>query len=309
MPRSQRQVPNVYFGKPGALVTLPWPQGGIDPTYDMPSAPFLTAQGMFQVSTLAQATRLYTVTWNGLHQDTYTRIEQYMLGMNGGGPWAFIDPSRANLLQPNQAASGGVFNDARQWATLTGAANEGAISASTTFLFRPGGSRVIRWFFNNVAATAPVLRFTSAYRNWFAVPAVPGLPYTFASRLRADGTVDSNITTGLRLRWLDAAGAQISETSGGDVAVLAAWQRLTVTGTAPANTAYVEPRYVATGSSIIVGASLYIDEPNLEQDSVANDWAPGTGVRPVKIVSMPEQVPFEARMRTGIALTMREIAP
>jgi hypothetical protein len=307
MPRSQRQVPNVYFGRPGALVTLPWPVNGIDAPYDLQAYDFLTGQGMHQVSRLAQGTRLYTVNWNAMHIDTYSRLEEFLLGTNGQGPWAFIDPSRPNLLLPNQAASGSVFNDARHWTTNTGAANEGQVSASTLFVNRARATRSIRWFFTVAAAVVPVLRFTSTYRNWFGVPVVPTLPYAFSIYARADGTVDSDITTGVRLRWLDAAGAQISESSGGNISVLAAWQRLTVTGNAPANAAYVEPRVITVGSSITTGASLYLDSPLLEQDSVVNDWAPGTGLRPVQILNLPEAVPFETRMRTGLALTLREI--
>jgi hypothetical protein len=86
------------------------------------------------------------------------------------------------------------------------------------------------------------------------------------------------------------------------------WQQYSVTATAPANTAYMNPRWVATGASITAGASIYIDEPLLEQDTVVNDWAAGSGIRPVEIVGLPENVPFAARFRTGLTMTLRELS-
>jgi hypothetical protein len=310
MARSGRQVPNVYFGRPGSLVTLPWPRGDQDSPYDRLTYDFVTGAGQHAVSSMVYGSRSFTVNWEALHVDNYALIEQYRIGVNGAGPWAYIDPSRPNLLMPNQSAAGGLTNDASQWKTLTGAANEGQLSANSdpTFIHRTRGTRSLRWLFNVSAATVPVLLFTTPYRNWPGIPAVADLPYSFASWMRADGIVDSSITAGIRLRWLTAAGAEISETSSGNLTVTGTWQRITATGTAPANTAYVEPRYVATGSSITTGASLYIDEPLLEQDSVVNDWAPGTGVRPVEIVGLPETVPFDVRMRTGLSLELRELA-
>jgi len=46
----------------------------------------------------------------------------------------------------------------------------------------------------------------------------------------------------------------------------------------------------------------------LEQDSVVNAWAPGTGIRPVEITDLNDAVPFEARFRQGLTLNLRELA-
>ncbi len=310
MARAGKQVPSVYFGRPGALVTLPWPRGDQEATYERLTADFVTGAGQHVVTSMVTGSRPFTLNWDALHIDTWELVEQYRVGAMGLGPWAYIDPSRPNLLQANQAAAGSLTYDASSWATVTGASNEGAVSANTsaTYIHRTGAPRSIRWLFAVAAATVPVLRFSSPYRSWYGIPAVPGLPYSFASWLRADGVVDSSITTGLRLKWMDAAGAQITENTNGDTAVTATWIRQTLTATAPAGTAYVEPRYVITGSTVTTGGSLYIDEPLLEQDSAVNSWAPGTGVRPVEIVSATETVPFDVRMRKGTALELRELA-
>jgi hypothetical protein len=64
-----------------------------------------------------------------------------------------------------------------------------------------------------------------------------------------------------------------------------------------------------TGSTVTVNGSIYIDEPMLEQDTVLNDWAPGTGLRPVEILSLTDSVPFNARFRQGASMVLRELAP
>lgn len=310
MARSGRQVPSVYFGRPGALVTLPWPRGDQSSGYERLTSDFVTGAGQHVVTSMVSGNRPFTLNWEALHVDNWELVEQYRIGAMGLGPWAYIDPSRPNLLMANQAAAGSLTYNADGWATVTGASNEGTLSANsnTTFIHRAGAPRSLRWLFSVSAATVPVLRFTVPYRSWYGIPAVAGLPYSFATWLRADGTVDSDITVGLRLKWMTSAGLEISESSNGNSSVTGTWVRQTVTGTAPANTAYVEPRYVVVGSSVTTGASLYLDEPLLEQDSVVNTWAPGTGVRPVEIIEAPETVPFDVRMRSGISMALREVA-
>jgi hypothetical protein len=41
---------------------------------------------------------------------------------------------------------------------------------------------------------------------------------------------------------------------------------------------------------------------------VVNDWAPGTGIRPVEIVSLTEPVTFATRFRESIQMVLREVA-
>lgn len=305
--RADRQYPDVYFGRPGALVKLPYPRGDMDKTYDRSTFDFVTGAGQHMVSSLVGGSRLYSVTWNALHLDNYKLISQYWLGNMGVGPWAFIDPSMPNMLQGNQSSATAKWMDAREW--TTSATNNGTPSSNSnsTFIHRTGSPRSLRWLFSVAAATTPELALSYPYRSWFGFPVVAGLPYAFSAWLRPDGTVDTSITAGLKMRWVDAAGVQISDLDGGQTAITA-WTQKTCLGTAPAGAAYVQPRVVATGSSITTGGSLYVDEPMLEQDTVVNDWASGTGLRPVEILSLTDTVPFASRFRTGITLTFRELA-
>jgi hypothetical protein len=307
--RTERQYPSVYFGRPGALVTMPYPPGDMDRSFDRAVFDFPTGGGQHMVSQLAAGTRLYALTWNALHVDNFKAIEQYWTGNMGTGPWAFIDPATTNMLRPNQSGATSLYNDTRAWATGTGLTSSGTLSSNsvTTLIHRPGAPRSLRWLFTVAAAAAPELRLTPPYRSWWGFPVAPGLSYSWSAWARPDGTVDSNITCAAKLRWLDSAGAQISEISGGDIA-MATWTRLSIIGAAPGNAAYCQPVLVATGATITTGASIYVDEPMLEQDTILNDWAPGVGIRPVEIVGLPEVAPFEARFRKGLTLTLRELA-
>lgn len=308
MPRGQRQVPNVYFGRPGKLVTLPWPRGGIDRTPDRQTYDFLTGSGLRQVSRLAVASRAYTLTWEALHQDTFTLLEQHNLGANGPGPWAFIDPSAPNILPLNVAAATGLTLDASDLFTDGAAYGVVGSNSTATFIHRTTGNRSIRWLFSDpTVATTPLLKIRPQFRNWSGIPVLPGLSYAFSSWLRVDGTVETSATVGMNLVWYDAVGAAISTSTGSTVAVTSTWVQRSVIGTAPAGAFYVSPRWALTGSTMVTGGALYIDEPMLEQDSVVNDWAPGTGLRPVEIVSLSETVPFEARFRTSVQMGLREL--
>lgn len=309
MVRSERQVPSVYFGRPGALVTLPWPRGDLARSYEKQTFDFVTGTGQHHVSSSPQGSRAYTVTWNALHQDNYSLIEQYWTGMMGLGPWVFIDPSSPNLLLPNQASATNNLYDTTGLATSTGAANMGVIlsSGDAANIHRPGATRNIRWQFVAAAAGSPTLVFGPPYRNWFGIPVVVGLSYTWSFWAKPDGVVDSAITTSARIQWLDKDGGQLSESTGGDFTP-SGWLRFVCTATAPANAVYARPVALTTSATITTGASVYIDEPMLEQDTVVNNWAPGTGLRAVEIVGLQETVPFEARMRRDLPLTLRELA-
>lgn len=304
MVRSDRNYPNVYFGRPGSLVTLPWPRDGIDKPYERRTFDFATATGNHIVSVMLGGSRIFTLGWKALHLDNYRMLEQYWLGTMGPGPWALIDPSMPNLLMPNQSSTTNLYADARHFSV-----NQGSVSSNGTAsqIHRTGATRSLRWLFTSAGSSFPVLTMTAPYRNWFGFPAMIGLPYRFSAWVKPDGIVDAAMTVSLKLQWLNAAGGLIDELSSGDIPVTA-WQQLSVGGVAPALTAYAKPTVVLTGSTVAAGGSLYVDELLLEQDSVINTWAPGAGIRPVEILSLPDNVPFNGRFRKGVTMTVRELS-
>jgi hypothetical protein len=303
-------VPSVYFGRPGALVTLPWPRGDVDKPYERLTFDFVSGSGQHTVLSMLQGSRIYSLNWNALHVDNFALLAQYWEGAMGSGPWVLVDPSIPNLLLPNQASATNSSYDTTGWATETGAANMGVLFSSTaggTLQHRSGAQRALRWQFNVTPATTPVLVPQPAYRNWYGIPVQVGLPYTFSTWARPDSVVDSSITCAAKIVWLDAAGAAISTVTSGDI-VMTGWTKLTATGTAPAGAYYARPICAAVGSTILVGASIYVDELLFEQDSVANSWAPGTGLRPVEIMALSDKVTFETRMRVNASMTLRELS-
>lgn len=308
--RADRNEPKVYFGRPGFLLQLPWPKGDMDKPYDRLTYDFTTGSGQHQVSTMLGGSRSYAVNWNALHLDNYKLIEQFWTGAMGQGPWVLIDPSAPNLLLPNQSATTQIYNDARGWATSTGAANMGTLTSNAVVaqIHRPGARRNLLWSFPVAAATTPTLKLTSAYRNWWGIPVVPGLSYAWSLWAKPDGVVDSSITMAVKVNWLDASGATLSTSTSADTPVTA-WTRLSIAGVAPVGAVYASPVLSVTGSTVTTGGGIYIDEPLMEQDTVVNDWAPGTGLRPVEILSLNDSVPFAARFRKGLALTLRELTP
>lgn len=315
MVRAARHWPNVYFGKPGAYVILPYPRGDMDKPYDKPSFQFVTGSGQYVATSLPQGSRSFTINWNSMHSDNFAKIEQYATGMMGQGPWVFLDPSANNLLLPNQASATSTFRDLTDIAAVGTAPLGGVLSsnADPTFIHRIGAPRSLRWQFpTGPLVTRPTLSLATGYRNWPWWPVVPGLPYTLSCWIRADGIVDNAIGVLMRLRWVDSASVVISDSTNPVFpsynTVTSTWVRMSVTGTAPANAWWVQPSPIVDDTTVILGGSLYVDELILEQDSVVNDWSPGTGLRPVEIVGLPETAPFDARWRRGMSLTLREVA-
>lgn len=307
MVRASRNYPSVYFGRPGALVTLPWPRGEISKAFDRPVFDFETGAGEHRISTLVSGSREFTLSWNALHVDNYSLLEQYWTGMMGQGPWAFIDPSQTNMLRLNQSSATNVYRDNRHFTV-----NLGGILSNATGgdIHRVGATRNAEWLFSSApGATTPTLSLNPPYRSWYGFPAVPGLPYTVSSWIKTpSASTDASITLAVKLAWLNAAGSQISQLSDGDTAVTTVWVQRTIGGVAPAGTAYAKPTWVVTGSSVAAGGAIVLDELMLEQDSVVNPWAPGTGLRPVEILDFSDNAPFDGRFRTGVSMTLRELA-
>jgi hypothetical protein len=307
MVRLDRNNPDLWFGFPGKLLKLPWPRGGVTKPYERQTYDFVTGSGVHAVSSLSTGSRIYDLAWSALHVDSFAKLEQFRTGMNGPGPWVLIDPSAPNLLPPNVAAATGLYADASELDSALGSQGVPLSNADATFVHRAQGYRSIRWYFSVAAAASPSLGVVPLYRSWPGHPVVPSTSYTWSSWVRPDNILDSSVQVSMRLQWLGANGSQLSESTSGDITVTG-WQRLSVTATSPSNAVYVRPVWIGVGATITTGASIYIDEPLLEQDNVVNDWAPATGIRPVEIVALPDTVPFAGRFRTGATMSLRELA-
>ncbi len=300
-------VPDFHFGRPGSLVTLPWPVGGLGKPAEAMVNDFVTGSGAHRVSRLLRTPRIHQINWENLRYDTFSVIEAFHLGHNGVGPWAFLDPSAINLLTTSQASATSDRNSVRGFSNI--ASNHGVLSSnsSSTFIHRAGAPRSLRWQWPTAPTASPRLDVDSVYTTWYGVPCVVGKPYTWSAWVRPDGVVDSSIQVEAKIQWRDSTGATVGSEATGGVQTVTGWTRLTCTSTAPAGSAFCSPRLVAVGATITTGASLYVDEPQLEQATAATDWRPGSGVYPVSILGLSEAVPWAATWRAGPQLTLREI--
>lgn len=310
MARNSRQVPLLYFGRPGAMVTMPFPRTSMDRSLAKQMFEFASGTGQYQVSSLTSGSRQFVLNWAALHVDTFDRIDQHWQGQAGAGPWGFVDPSAQNMLLPNLASATNNLFATTGFATSDGLAASGTLLSSTSNVQRPAGTRSLRWQFTAAAATSPTLWLGSPYRNWIGYPVFPALSYTFSAYGQPDGVVDTSIQATLKLQWFDINQAQIgTDVAGTTVTMTGAYAALSVTAAAPTGAAYVRPIVVATGSTITTGASIYMDAFQLEQDTIVNAWAPGSGNRPVEMTAWNDAVPFDARWRLAPSLTLREVTP
>lgn len=307
--------PNIYFGLPGNLITLPWPQGGVVAPVDRSVFLFETGNGGYQSSTLLGTSRSYTLSWEALHQKTFDPLNAYWLGHRGAGPFCIIDPSRPNLLTPAQSSATGFSNSNLDWVLgpLTTGKFQGALSQNLVAANIHGTHSVASmvWTtFTAVTLDTPycILSPSVPYHTWYGTPVVVGLPYTFALWAKAAVV---NPLVDVQLVWLDITGAQISISHTGDTAFTAGtWYQPFITDVAPAGAVFVQPRVLMKSSSLTSPtAALYIDEPQLEQTDTVYYWAPGTGAYAVSIVGLSEAIPFDANMRLQPTLSLREIVP
>lgn len=290
---------------------MPWPLGGFSAPPERQISDFVTSSGAHQVSTLIGISRSYELSWLALHQTTFDRITPYALGHMGVGPFAFIDPSRPNMLTPNQSSNTAVWHDSTDW-QLGSATAEGALSSNnnSTWYHRQYGRRSLKWSaFNGSLDTFCVLTPVAPYFAWSGFPVVPGLPYTYSYFITPQaGAGTGNCIYDTQLQWLDKNGAVISTAAVGAVNTTT-WAPGVLTAVAPFNAAFVIPRVVITSGSISAASVIYIDESQLEQSGSVNEWAPGTGTAAVAIMGWTEDVWVDASFRIGPVLNLREVAP
>lgn len=305
--RDDRAWPDVYFGRPGALTTLPYPRDGIQPVYERPTFDFVTGSGGHRVSKLTGGSRVWQLNWRAMGGDTYGKLERYDQGHNGVGPWALIDPSRMNLLTANQSSATGLRRDTQGFSTS--ASNHGSVfsNSNATHIHRAGADRSLEWRFTVAPFTSPRVELDTVWSPWFGVPTVPGRSYVWSCWVKPDGVIDASIDVEAKIQWRNTAGATVGAESTGGVQTVTGWTRLICIATAPVGSAFGSVRLVGVGATITTGSSLYVDEMQFEDGTAVTDWVPGTGVNPVETLGLSGDVPWAATWRTGVTMTVREV--
>lgn len=143
----------------------------------------------------------------------------------------------------------------------------------------------------------------------YGVPVVSGRAVCFSCWVRGGGT-DPITTWTAKIIWRDASGTVVSSTTAGSGAVASssgAWAQLYAQGTPPAGAVYADMRVDYT-SGALAGAIAYFRRFMLNEGTTPDTtWVPGTGVFPVRFLSMPEAWPFiSPELRTSPTVVLQE---
>lgn len=291
-----------YLGRPGSLVALPHPGRGIDPTLSIPLTARQTISGGRTVDRAPAGRRTYELTWASLSPDQHSIVEEFYVGAKGFGPFALIDPWRRNLLTANQSAATSVYNTTDGFTVLTGTET---LTSVTTPVER--GPRALAWSLP-ATVTGGVLTAGSPNPTWPGIPVVVGRSYRYQVRVRGGGT-DPIVDLVAALRWLDAAGANLSLDSGSTATTSSgAWATASVTATCPAGGVYVLPRVVVNAATVTATATIYVDKPQLSMPTTADpgtSWALGTGVPAVSCTS--SGTGYRKPVKRSADLTLAEV--
>lgn len=288
-----------YLGRPGHLVEIPHPRGGVDNTRVRLRSKFVTGGGGARVGQIVGGKRQYTLTWESLwYEDFALLLEACDQGHNGVGPFAFLDPGRINWLTVNQSAATSETNDSDNF---TAAGSGVSLSSSSTVFER--GPRALQ--VNFTFAASGTVDLDSATDEWPGVPVVDRA-IVFWADFKGGGT-DAVMTVTAQLRWWDADAVLLSTTSGTPIVTSSsAWTQALVTASPPANAVYVSCRFTVTGTS--AGSILYGDYFQLQEGSAPTDWRPGTGVLPMAIMSLSERWPWTAPdYRANPVMVLQEV--
>ncbi|MEV4414019.1 hypothetical protein [Catellatospora sp. NPDC049609] len=272
----------LYLGRPGALVELPDPDPGVTATPVRAAADHQLLGGGRVVDLLGTPRRIITASWTRLLDDEYALLEEFHSGARGSGPFALLpSAARWNYLTTGQAAATSATANTSGW-TVT--ASESVASVSAPVL---RGPRCLAWTVPAAPTSgllAPVA--PGGAPGWSTPPAVA---WYFAAAVRAS-TGAPEVTA--RLRWLDAAGTQLSISIGPPLTISASgWLTAAVAATAPAGAVYVVPRLYLTAATIPAPTTVYVDTPRLGIGT-SGSWTPGRGLPLVTLTDLTDTYPW-----------------
>jgi hypothetical protein len=293
----------IYLGRPGSLRKLFDPTGGMVSTLELGSSVFSSGDGGSNVSKALNGPRQFSLNYGALGRANFEYLNAMHLGHMGTGPFVLLDPGRRNLLTANQSSATSLTNDTRDF---TVAGTGGSISSDST-LTSIAFPRCLKWSFATSTPAAASLLLDKPSSVWYGIPVV-SRPYCFWC-LVLGGTGAINFQ--LSLKWMGLTGSTLSTSlSSTYTSSTSSWllAKIAVT-TPPAGSVWVQPGVAPDVSTIASGESLYFTDLHFnEGDQPDPMWAPGTGVYPVQIVTLPEQYGFaEPGMIVSPTLTLREL--
>jgi hypothetical protein len=181
---------------------------------------------------------------------------------------AMVNPTR-NLLYPWVAN-----------ATLTQsmAVTAGTLTTASGLSASPSGlTTAYAWTLPNGTGQFVGLGLSGAIQAWTGhdcegTTVTPGASYSAGVDLQLASGGMTSLSCQVKIQWYDLVGNQLAQTNGPSVAVTTAWQRTTVSGTAPARAAFGIPLIVtlaATTATTTVRATAW----QLEQAAASTAYA------------------------------------
>ncbi|GAA3455872.1 hypothetical protein GCM10018962_77060 [Dactylosporangium matsuzakiense] len=288
----------VYLGRPGSLVALPSTGLSISPTVERVSESRTTIGGGRSRDYAPGVLRTWVLRWNVLDRALYGALEAFFAGLNGPGPFVFLDPGRTNLLTPNQSGTTSVNNDTAGFLAFGGE----TLTSATTPVER--GPRSLAWSLP-AAVTAGFLVIGSSNSDWPGIPVVPGRSYRLIARVRGGGTDPIALVSG-QLGWMNAAGGQFQfDTGAGTATSAGAWADVACTFTAPGSAWWVQPKLLTDAASVSAAATVYVDKLQLAMPDALDDgtvWRPGLGVPRVTLPQLDDSPWWSSLHKTGLVL-------
>jgi hypothetical protein len=294
----------VYIGRPGSLAALRSPLKGVRARVHRPGRLKETLGGGRAADYAPRVLREWQMNWAALPHDDQAALLAYFAGHNGPGPYAFLDGAERNLLTPNQSAATSVYNDTSGFT----AAGTGETLASSTALYERG-PRSLAWSLP-ASVTGGILTLDGPVADWYGIPCVPGQTYRLQARVRGGGT-DGVVDITAKLRWLDAAGAQVQLDAGSAVTTATgSWADcVKAATTCPAGAVYLQPRFDVTAATVTATGTVYLDKLMVSMPTTLDPgttWAAGLGVARVTLPQMEHALrSIDAHSAT---LTVSEVA-
>jgi hypothetical protein len=256
----------IYFGRPGLLAEIRSPKGTVAATRQRRTSTMELGVGGTAVDQMVGGARTYVISYEQLTRADWNTLEAFAQGLEGPGPFAFLDPGQRNMLPANMSGATSVTNDTDNFSI----AGSGCTIASDS-TYTDAGPRTLAWTLSN--ASAAVSATAALTPDWpssvfaYGVPAVVGRSLCFSCYVRGGGA-DPTVQLTPQLIYRDITGAILSTTSGTAVTTTSsAFAQMFVTAVAPASAVYADWKITAP-----VGQSTIYDD--FESGSVA-DWQGG----------------------------------
>lgn len=242
-PRSTLTAP--YFGRPGAMMLLPQPDGGVT----RPSRRAVSTHDLLSGGTATtrrpDAKRAYGLAWSQKRHADAEIVRAHYLGVYGPGPYCLLDPTERNHLDLDVSTMGrrGLGDG---WVAIGSAGGTAVYDPTVAPPAAAASSGVLRW--SGAAAGGGIgagVMFGATFdADPLSAPVyVAGVPITL-SVYAAAATGAPTITPVLHYRNGD--GTLLTSTAQPAVALAAAWQRITVTATPATSGA----KYVTLGFTV-----------------------------------------------------------